>query len=198
MKTLEEYLIEELKRNPIVQTYRAGETFINEEDASQSVYIIQTGAVSIYRTLESGKMSALSLAGPGDIVGDMAVIENAKRSATIEALTTVRVYVVPGGVFKKLLMENPDFSFAILRSFSRRLRAQGELFTAMTTKNLTERTRAILLRLLEYFPEREIPISQESLASIIGATRARVTEALHALEKERFLKLSRLHILIDA
>jgi CRP-like cAMP-binding protein len=64
--------------------------------------------------------------GPGEFVGEMAVIESAPRSATLRTRSDVRVLAIDGETFKSILRERPEVSFAVLRNLSRRLREMTE------------------------------------------------------------------------
>jgi CRP-like cAMP-binding protein len=73
-----------------------------------------------------GVDQALAQRGPGDFVGEMAIIESAPRLATLLTKSDVRVLAIDGETFKGILHERPDVSFAVLRSISRRLRELSE------------------------------------------------------------------------
>lgn len=85
------------------------------------MFVIVEGQLQVLRTV-NGAEQMLAQRGPGDFVGEMAIIESAPRSATLCAQTDVRVLAIDGETFKGILRERPDVSFALLRSVSRRLR----------------------------------------------------------------------------
>jgi CRP-like cAMP-binding protein len=85
------------------------------------MFVIVEGQLQVLRTVD-GVERTLAQRGAGDFVGEMAIIESAPRSATLCALTDVRVLAIEGETFKGILHERPDVSFAVLRSVSRRLR----------------------------------------------------------------------------
>ena len=94
--------------------------FSQGEDGSM-MFVIVEGQLQVLRTVD-GVERTLAQRGAGDFVGEMAIIESAPRSATLCALTDVRVLAIEGETFKGILHERPDVSFAVLRSVSRRLR----------------------------------------------------------------------------
>ena len=79
------------------------------------------GCVQVERSA-SGVKHVLAQRNPGDFVGEMAIIESAPRSASLITQSDVRVLAIDGDVFKSILRERPDVSFAVLRNVSRRLR----------------------------------------------------------------------------
>ncbi|MBI3150930.1 MAG: HEAT repeat domain-containing protein [Chloroflexi bacterium] len=93
----------------------------NQGDEGDRMFVIVEGHLHVLRSVDQIEQ-VLAQRGPGDFVGEMAIIESAPRSATLRAQTDVRVLAIDGETFKGILRERPDVSFAVLRSVSRRLR----------------------------------------------------------------------------
>jgi HEAT repeat protein len=89
------------------------------------MFVIVEGHLAVLRKV-NGVEQVLAQRGPGDFVGEMAVIESAPRVATLRTQSDVRVLAIDGETFKGILRERPDVSFAVLRSISRRLREMTE------------------------------------------------------------------------
>lgn len=85
------------------------------------MFVIVEGQLHVLRQA-NGSEQVLAQRGPGDFVGEMAIIESAPRSAALRAQTDVRLLAIDGETFKGILHERPDVSFAVMRSLSRRLR----------------------------------------------------------------------------
>ncbi len=94
-------------------------------DEGNMMFVIVEGHLHVLRSV-NGIEQVLAQRGPGDFVGEMAIIESAPRSATLRAQTDVRILAIAGDTFKGILHERPDVSFAVLRSISRRLREMAE------------------------------------------------------------------------
>ena len=92
-----------------------------QEEEGNVMFVIVEGHLHVVRTV-NGTEQILAERGPGDFVGEMAVIESAPRSATLRTHSEVRVLAIDGETFKGILRERPDVSFAVLRNVSRRLR----------------------------------------------------------------------------
>jgi hypothetical protein len=93
----------------------------HEGDEGDMLYIIADGQLDVLRSV-GGQEQRLAARGPGDFVGEMAVIESAPRSATLRARGDVRVLAIEGETFRGILRERPEVSLAVMRSLSRRLR----------------------------------------------------------------------------
>ena len=111
-------LIAEIARE---EWYPQNTVIFHQADEGNMMFVIVEGHLQVLRTV-NGVEQVLAQRGPGDFVGEMAIIESAPRSATLCAQTDVRVLAIDGETFKGILRERPDVSFAVLRSVSRRLR----------------------------------------------------------------------------
>lgn len=100
--------------------YKKGEIIFGEFEPGDSFYVIQEGQVKVTKIIEN-KEKTLDIFGPGDIFGEMAIIENQPRSATVEALTDVKVLVFNKENFKSLLQSNAIWGLKLFKSFSKRI-----------------------------------------------------------------------------
>jgi HEAT repeat protein len=101
--------------------YPSKTTIFHQGEEGNVMFVIVEGSLHVVRSA-NGTEQVLAQRGPGDFVGEMAVIESAPRSATLRTQSEVRVLAIDGETFKGILRERPDVSFAVLRNISRRLR----------------------------------------------------------------------------
>jgi hypothetical protein len=119
---------EDLKRVAEIareEWYPQDTTIFHQGEEGNMMFVIVEGHVRVVRTTE-GKDQVLAQRGPGDFVGEMAIIESAPRSAALVTQSDVRTLAIDGETFKGILRERPEVSFAVLRSISRRLREMVE------------------------------------------------------------------------
>jgi len=115
---------EDLKRVAEIareQWYPQNTAIFQQGDEGNMMFVIVEGHVQVVRSID-GKDQILAERGPGDFMGEMAIIESAPRSATLHTQSEVRALAIDDETFKGILRERPDVSFAVLRSVSRRLR----------------------------------------------------------------------------
>ena len=115
---------EDLKRVAEIareQWYPQNTAIFQQGEEGNMMFVIVEGHVQVVRTI-AGKDQIWAERGPGDFVGEMAIIESAPRSATLHTQSEVRVLAIDDETFKGILRERPNVSFAVLRSISRRLR----------------------------------------------------------------------------
>ena len=101
--------------------YPQNTAIFHQGEEGNVMFVIVEGQLDVVRTL-NGAEQVLAQRGPGDFVGEMAVIESAPRLATLRTQSDVRMLAIDGETFKGILRERPDVSFAVLRNISRRLR----------------------------------------------------------------------------
>ena len=162
---------------------------MEQEEDADFAYFIYKGGVRVYRTTEEGEEITLNILGPGEVVGELGLIDTSTRSATVETIQETSTLVVSGGDFKALLSKNPTITFHLLLILSARIRKLSSSMEDVMSKKLDERTWNALELLSKYFPNKEILLSQEELAQIIGATRARITEVLNKFADEGKLEI---------
>lgn len=160
-----------------------------DEEEPEVVYFIYKGLARAYRITKEGQEVNLSIIEEGEVIGEMGVIEELPRSATVEAMKDTIAYVLTGKNFIDLLKKHPQISITLLKSLSKRLRKLTGRMEDMMSKNIEERTLEALRILSRFFPKKEILLSHEELATIVGATRARVTEVLDNLKNEEKIEL---------
>ncbi len=103
------------------QWYPDASAIFHQGEDGNVMFIIVNGHVQVVRSV-NGKDQMLAQRGPGEIVGEMAIIESAPRSATLLTQGDVRMLTIEGEPFKQILRVRPEVSLAVLRSISRRLR----------------------------------------------------------------------------
>lgn len=171
-------------------SFKEGEFLIEQDDLSDTAFFIIEGGVNIYRITEDGNEMHISIQGEGEIVGEMSLMDGHPRSAFVQAIQPSRTLFLKRGTFEDLIHKNPQFAINLIKALVVRLRDSHKRFEDALYKNLEQRTLIILQALAPFFPGRDIIISQEELALVIGATRARVTESLNKLEKAGKVTLS--------
>ncbi len=174
----------------------AKEILIEQGEMAKAVYLVLQGSLKVYRLTENGEQISLGIAGTGDVIGEMALVDSAPRSAFVEAITDSELLSLSGEDVIKILHVYPEITIKMMSTLCHKVRKSDMLVEEVMTKKLIERTFSALLTLAKYFENGEITLSHEELASIVGATRARITEALAELESDDKITLSHRKIVI--
>lgn len=118
---------------------KAGATVVREGEPGTAVYFVVHGNVAVLKKLPRGKSKKLSELGPGEVFGEMALIDNSPRSATIETLTECVLYEMDLDAFGKLRAQFKPSAFKILRQLApllcKRLRMLHDVTNDMMKQN---------------------------------------------------------------
>ena len=114
--------LEKVQQTARELTFGPGEVIFKEGDAGDGLYVVKDGLVQISANVSANERRVLSRVAPGDIFGEMAIIDKAPRSATASAEIATSVYFIPSADFLKMLEQVPILALTLLRDVSRRLR----------------------------------------------------------------------------
>ncbi len=157
---------------------------IYEGTSAESVYLIYSGVFKIYRLSPNGREINLGIAQKRDIIGELAFINMRTRTAFVESMTSAHLFYLKGDDFIRLMRAYPEISMSILDSLAKKIKKADENTSQIMTKSLKERVHETILVISKGYENQEIVITHEELAALLGATRARITEALITLENE--------------
>lgn len=165
--------------------FPGGTVLCMQGEPSTDVFILLSGWVKVISVTRDGREILLALLGEGDIVGEIAGYVTGYRTATVQAISTVRSLIAGAGQFEAFLDSHPEAARAHRRIMAEHLRAahqsqRGKIFTSGP-----ERLASLLLDLAGQHGEMtarglttSLPLTQEELASLIGVSRSTVTRAL--------------------
>jgi CRP/FNR family cyclic AMP-dependent transcriptional regulator len=124
-----------LAETGINRRFGPGAQLMRQGDISDTMYVILSGRVKVERS-DSRVGSPLELAelGPGDVVGEMGLLDGEPRSATVTALESTEVMELDDLALAQLVLHYPDVSGGLLRILSRRLRSTDEVATDLWTR----------------------------------------------------------------
>lgn len=153
-----------------------------EGEPSTHLFILIEGWVKIITAARDGRDTLASLRGDGDIVGDIAQVTG-YRTATVQALGTVRALIVGAERFESFLDSRPGAARAYRHVVTDHERAAHRAQRSMALSSGPQRLAALLLDL----DGADLPLAQEELASLIGASRSTVTRALSDWRSRKFI-----------
>jgi|SRR5688500_11430173 CRP-like cAMP-binding protein len=162
-----------------VATYPRRKVIFSQGQPSDTVMLIQQGAVKISVLSRTGKEAVVAMLGPGDFFGEAALTGQSIRIGTATATTPTTVLIIEKSAMARLLRDEPTFSERFIAyMLARNIRIEADLVDHLFNSSEKRLARALLL-LARYGdqtgPEQRIPpISQETLAEMVGTTRSRV------------------------
>lgn len=161
-----------------------GQSLFDEDDPAAHLYVVESGRISIGNRSFDGRESMFALMEAGDLFGEMSLFDGEGRSARARALEWSLVTEFTYASVKAVLEARPSLLWYVVDLLSRRLRSMDGALADAFFLDVTGRTAKRLLEIAGDDDVFTIPITQEELAGLVGASRERVNKAIAA-----FLKL---------
>ena len=167
------------------RTYKRGEVIFHFGDPGDTLFVLETGRVKVFSYSDSGDEALLAFVGPGECFGELALIDGEPRSATVEALEPVEAVSIGRPAFLALVRDHPNTAEHLLHALAAKIRYLTAVVSDLAFLDLEGRLAKRLLELAAEHGKQEgteilidIPLTQEALASWVGATRASVNKLL--------------------
>ncbi len=174
----------------VPRSFRGGEVVFREHDDSDTCYVVRTGHARAVREHADGRQITLATFGPGDIFGELAMFDDERRSATVEAVDALDVLGIPGVDMRALLTRHPEIAVKLVIALGRRLRAANERLARQSFQTVQSRVAAVLAQLVEQARsegagERDVLLTatQAELAQLAGSSRESASRFLAVLER---------------
>jgi len=159
-------------------TVRRNDVLFSEGDAPDSLFVVLRGRIAMLNTSPDGRESVLALMDRGDLFGEMGMLDDRPRSATARALEPSSLLRIPYEPVVQLLEANPSLLWGVVRLLAGRIRNMDEVLADSVFLDVTGRTAKRLLELSNGADEFTLPLTQEELAGMVGASRERVNKAI--------------------
>jgi CRP-like cAMP-binding protein len=176
--------------------FAAGEVIVHEGDPADSLFLIRSGRAAAGASTEYGNVATFSVMGPGDVFGELALLSPDRvRTATVRALEPTEALVLSRHEFDRLRREVPaanDALLALLTDMVTRLSRQLVEALNIPADVRIRRRLAELCRLYgDGRPGTVVPLTQDDLAGLAGATRSTVNRVLSREVKRGSVRLQR-------
>ena len=156
-----------------------GDVLFNEGDPPDALFIVLRGriAIAIANPLDR-RESVVALMEAGDLFGELGLLDEGPRSAMARALEPTSVLTIPFEPVREMFNEDPRLLWNVTRLLAQRLRVMDEVLADSVFLDVTGRTAKRLLELANGAEEFVLPVTQEELAGMVGASRERVNKAI--------------------
>lgn len=179
----------------IRKKYRKGEFLLMEGDIQESLMILHSGKVKVFRYTQDDKEQILYILSEGDFFGERNLFQKLKSSCFIEALEETEICLISGNAFLAFLKKHPETSVKMLEEMGRRMERLEYALQNMGTKSSESRVTSVLVDFAAQFgkPQSggillELPLSREGIANYIGITRETVSRKLGLLQDEGLIE----------
>ena len=177
-----------------------GSSLLFEGDDSGRVIVILGGNARVFSTAANGREVLVTVAGPGEILGEMSALDGQPHSASSTAVGDTEVVLVPGEAFRELLASNATLATAVAVRLTRELRRVVHQRVDLEAFDVPTRLAGILVdlagRVAPGDDAIELPISQHELAEWCGASREAITKALGTFRSRGWVRTGRRSITV--
>lgn len=161
--------------------FRRNDLIFEEGEEAANLFVVSAGRVAIMKRSPDGRESMLALMEEGDLFGEMPLFsEGEGRSANAKVLDVATVVAVPYPAVRSELDRQPELLWGVVDLLANRLRITNAGLADSMFLDVTGRTAKRLLELSGGADEFTLPVTQEELAGMVGASRERVNKALAA------------------
>lgn len=175
-------------------------------DSADALYIVWMGRVKLIRHTDNGRDVVLEVLGPGQLLGEMAVLDGRPYSMTAQAVEDVAVVAVAKRDFFSLLERYSKVSLAVISELSRRLRLSSEMVRSLAVDRVDQRIARTLLRLAELagrpHPSRpgailvDMPLTRQDIAEMTGTTVETAIRTMSRFRRQGLISTIRGRVLI--
>lgn len=183
-------LAEELSARATTRRYRRGEYICHAGEPATRLFVVHTGRIAIAVRARDGRESVAAVLGPGSIFGELPFFDGEPRSSDARALTAVLLGEVAYEAMRAVIDEHPSLLRDMTLILTRRLRATNEALADAMFLDVTGRTAKRLLQIAGPDDEFSLPVTQEELAAMVGASRERVNKAIATFVRLGWLQVS--------
>jgi CRP/FNR family cyclic AMP-dependent transcriptional regulator len=169
-----------------------GAALMHEGDVADSLFVVLSGRVKVMMGEEDGKETILSILGPGEFFGEMGLIDDNPRSATVMAIEPCELLAITRRDFRRCLVEHPELAMAVMRVLVRRLREADRKIGSLAMLDVYGRVARLLLDMSESVNGQRVVtrrITKQDIAKMIGASREMVSKVMKDLQTSGYIEV---------
>ena len=171
--------------------YHAGDVLFREGESGEVMFVVQSGAVRITKEI-GGDAKVLAVLGPGEFLGEMAILNGKPRTATATVVDTTRCLVIEARTLEAMVAKNAEIALRLIKKLAKRLDSADTLVEILMHKDPKARVMLALARHADGFGEAtaegiRVRATAEDLAREVGADASVAREVLGRLRRLRLV-----------
>ena len=179
--------------------YPRNSTVVAAGDPSDALYVVISGRLKVMMSDKEGREVILAILDQGDFFGEMGLIDQAPRSATVVAMESCELLTITRADFTKCLQKNFDLAMNVIRGLVKRLREADSKIGSLALMDVCGRVARLLLDMAETVDGQKVvtrKLPKKQIAKMIGATREMVTRVMKELETRGHIEVRAKQILL--
>jgi len=174
------------------KSYPRGTTIISAGDLTDSLFVIISGRLKVMMSDDEGREVILAILGSNEFFGEMGLLDDSPRSASVVALEACELLTLSKRDFKKCLAENFELSMAVMRGLVRRLREADKKIGSLALMDVYGRVARLLLEMAETIDGQKVVIkklAKQDIAKMIGASREMISRVMKDLQAGGYIEV---------
>ena len=173
-----------------------GQTLLSEDELSEYMYLIVSGAVKVFKKSANGKEQILNIASTGESLNDVSTFDGGASAMDMLAMTPVRLYAIRKEDIKALFSKFPGVALNVAGVLAAKVRRDSSLVEVLSFDQVINRLARLILKQSD--PEEGmLPLfTQQDLAAMVGTSRVVVNRSLRVMEEKGAIRLERRRIVI--
>ncbi|PIE39542.1 MAG: Crp/Fnr family transcriptional regulator [Gammaproteobacteria bacterium] len=193
--------LEALMASSSMRSFPKNTVVIHENDPADSLFIIDSGKVKVYCSDKNGKEFIMNTEGPGDYFGELALLDDATRSASVRTVEKSSFIIIYKDDFNRVLDNHPNIARQLITNLAQRVRKLTADVKSLALQDVYGRVANVLMDMSEergdgtsFIPEK---LTQQDIADRVGASREMVARILKDLTIGEYIRFEGRHIIIN-
>ncbi len=182
-RDLDDASLDELAHRSESRRLQRGDVLFTEDDEPSELFVVVSGRLAMVNRSIDGRESVVALMEQGDLFGEMPLFDDQRRSTDGRSLEPSEVIAIPYEPVRKLYSEQPALLWRAVGLLASRLRVMDGVLADSVFLDVTGRTAKRLLEIAGESDDFSLPVTQEELAGMVGASRERVNKAIASFVK---------------
>ena len=196
--------LHQISKDIVERHFKPGEIIFHEGDTGHLLYLVKSGSVRIFvNGLDGSETSVILVGQPGQMFGELAVIDGLPRSATAVAMATTILCTLNRETFREHMRRYPQFSLNFMQELSMRVRYNTMQMDSLASLGISQRLARKLMELAQNYGQAKtngvyinMALTQSDLASLIGATRESINKNLRDFRRQQWIHIDQGQITI--
>ena len=179
--------------------YQKDSTVIAAGDPTDALYIVISGRLKVVMSDNEGREVILAFMNPGDFFGEMGLIDQAPRSATVVTIEPSELLTITRADFMKCLQKNFDLTMGVIRGLVKRLREADSKIGSLALMDVCGRVARLLLEMAETVDGQKVvtrKLPKQQIAKMVGASREMVSRVMKEMETGGHIEVRARQILL--
>lgn len=190
-----------LAESSVQRQYPKNTVILNENDSADSLYIIESGRVKVYCSDRNGKEYIVNTMGPGEYFGELALLDDERRSASVRTMEKSGFTIVYKDEFNAVLDRHPNIARTLARNLARRIRRLTRDVKSLALQDVYGRVSSLLTRMARPPVDGAAAmisdkLTQQDIADRVGASREMVARILKDLTIGGYIEWQGRHIVL--